>query len=712
MKINPYIFIICLISLVQAQNWSPINVGGGGWFERVVLDSSGNIYVASDLSGAYVSRNNGQSWSLLTYKQGMTSTHVAGFGTHPTNPNKYFIATEEGIFKTTNAGESFNHTLTTGYIETITVANDSIAYAAFHSDYNVADGSIYKTINGGDNWSEIPSNLPNNLRIIKLIIEDNQPNHLYLISGEGRFATGVNAVYRSLDGGITWALISDDFTQTVIDIAIDQSNSQIIWATTYDVDADAHGHLFKSTNYGTDFNEIFQRGGNIWLDSANANHIRLFDVEHQFAFVAEDRDGIWESHNGGSSWSQISDASTFGLGWSQVYHIRTAAPHSVATHENSLFWVNSQTLYASFDGGVTVQQLYSNEETINAWSSRGLDNAVIVEIEADKADNNYLWAGFIDMGVWRSDDQGETWVDCNRIIDTGIWEGYGGNSWSIATDPDRDGYVWTMQSEDEIAAAVLLRSPSRGGSDCHQWTQIGSGLPAVPLLGMSLDLSEFNPPQRTMYITANGDVYRSTTDGDAWVKVFNNGGMRVSAVSQNGIVFAGGENGIYRSINGLNFNDNITLTGMTGNINNLPVTDNWQGVSDIVSNPGIGFPNRLWAVVHGVGVYKSENNGDTWQLMLSDPYVWNMTVSMHDDSHMFVTSSSAYDHGGYDVNSKGVWESKDSGVSWNNISKNLPWPFALDVDFSYDNDYTYIGSPGAGIYKYPNFDLIYNNSFE
>ncbi len=711
------LFSILSISLVlwlkiHAQGWTPINIGAGGWFERVAVDVAGTLYVASDLSGAYVSKNNGQSWSILSYKQGMTSTHVAGFGLHPSDASKFFIATEEGIYKSNDGGVNFSHPLTSGYIETIAVANDTIAYAAYHSDYNIADGTIYKTNDGGNTWSQLTTNLPANLRIIKLVLEANNANHLFLISGEGRFVTGLPAVYRSLDGGSTWTLISDDFSQNVIDIAIDLSNPQIIWATTNDANSAAHGHLFKSTNQGSDFSEVFQRGGNIWLDANNAQHLRLFDVEHQFAFASEDRDGIWESTNGGLSWVQISDASQFQLGWSQVYHIRSGAPHAVAFHNNSLFWVNTQTIYGSFDGGLNISQLYTNEVSANHWHSRGLDNVVVVEIETDKADNNYVWAGFIDLGIWRSGDKGQSWVACNRAAETGIWQGYGGNSWTIVTDSDRDGYVWAMQAEDELGAAVLLRSANRGGSNCQQWTQVGNGLPAVPLLGMALDLSVFNPVQRTIYITANGDVYRSADDGNTFTKVFTNGGMRVTAVSQNGIVFAGGENGIFRSQNGMSFTDNITLTGMNGTIHDLPATDNWHGVSDIVPNPGILFPNRLWAVVHGVGVYKSEDNGDNWQLMLADPLVWNMTISMHDDSHMVVTSSSAFDHGGYDANSQGVWESEDSGQTWQNISKNLAWKFALDVDFSYDNDYTYIASPGAGIFKYPNFDLIFQDGFE
>ena len=181
-KILVLVFVLIVLP-VQSQIWQAINIGGGGWFERVSIDFDGNIYAASDLSGAYVSHDNGLSWSIIGHNQGMTSTHVAGFGMSPLDSSVIFIATEEGVFKSNDGGLTFTHPLQTGYIETIAVANNSVAYAAYHSEYNTADGSIYKTVDGGGSWAELINNLPNNLRIIKLLVEKNQPQHLYLISG-------------------------------------------------------------------------------------------------------------------------------------------------------------------------------------------------------------------------------------------------------------------------------------------------------------------------------------------------------------------------------------------------------------------------------------------------------------------------------------------------------------------------------------------------
>ncbi len=703
--------VLCWVPVAHAD-WQAINIGGGGWFERAALDAAGHLYAASDLAGAYVSTDNGAHWSILGPDSGMESTHVAGFGMHPTNPAVFFVGTDQGVYKTTDGGLTFSWPLSFGYVETLAVANDSIVYAAFHSQYDQADGQVYKSLDGGATWFQVSTNLPNGLRILKMQVDPSNPQHLFLLSGDGRFATGTNALYRSDDGGISWTLLSGGFTTDIMDFALDPNSNTRLWVTTWDASTGNFGHLHRSDNRGGTFTEVAQHGGVIWLKAGEPSTIRLFNSRRQFPFAGEQRDGVWQSTDGGQNWSQISEAADIEVGWQANYYIRNGWLHGVAARDDTLIWVNSQAVYGSFDGGLSAQQLYTRELSPGHWSSRGIDNAVIVELEADKAVNSVLWAGFFDMGVWRSDDSGASWVSCNRVQDTGNWDGFGGNSWTILTDPDRSGMVWTMQAEDELGPAILLRSDQRGGSDCQQWMTVGAGLPAAPLLGLSLDNSAGASGPKTLYVTAAGDVYRSTDDGANWSLVFASGGMRTTAVSQDGRVYAAGEFGIYRSDDGINFTIDLTAPGMAGTVNDLPLAYQWHGISDVVPNPGSAFPDRVYAVVHGVGVYKSENSGAQWQLILADPLSWRLAVNPTDESHLLVTSSSAFDHGGYDPASQGVWESHDAGATWQNITGAIPWPFAMAVDFSRAGDHAFVGSPGAGIFRRANSDLIFASGFE
>ncbi len=405
----------------------------------------------------------------------------------------------------------------------------------------VADGTIYKTLDGGDTWFAASANLPaTGLRILKIQVSPANPNTLFFLSGEGRFATGTNALYRSVDGGVTWNVIASGLPDDILDFAIDPNNSDRLWVSTGDAAGGFLGRLHRSDDEGNSFVEQAQHGSVIWLKPGEPNNIRLFNSQRQFPFPGEQDDGVWQSLDGGQTWNQISEAVGITPGWQANFYIRSGWPHGVAMDGERLFWVNSQAVYGSFDGGLSATQLYTREMSPGHWRSRGIDNVGIIELEADQLSPAVLWAGFIDMGVWRSDDNGASWIACNRPQDTGNWDGFGGNSWTILTDPDRDGWVWTMQSEQEDGPAILLRSSNRAGPDCQQWQVVGAGLPAAPLLGLSMDTSGSGTGPRTLYITAAGDVWRSVDDGDNWSRVFANGGMRSTSVAQDGRVYAGG----------------------------------------------------------------------------------------------------------------------------------------------------------------------------
>ncbi len=56
-------FISIFTNLLEAQHeWIRTNPGGGGAFSTVEQEPSGVLVAASDLSGVYISYNNGQSW--------------------------------------------------------------------------------------------------------------------------------------------------------------------------------------------------------------------------------------------------------------------------------------------------------------------------------------------------------------------------------------------------------------------------------------------------------------------------------------------------------------------------------------------------------------------------------------------------------------------------------------------------------------------------
>ena len=67
MRLLPFflILILGLSSGAQAQEWTRIGMGGGGWFMCSGAGPTGIILVGSDLSGAYRSVDGGNSWEEI-----------------------------------------------------------------------------------------------------------------------------------------------------------------------------------------------------------------------------------------------------------------------------------------------------------------------------------------------------------------------------------------------------------------------------------------------------------------------------------------------------------------------------------------------------------------------------------------------------------------------------------------------------------------------
>jgi photosystem II stability/assembly factor-like uncharacterized protein len=286
-----FIFCFSFTCLSQTHQWQRTNPGGGGAFSTIGASVSGIIIAGSDLSGAYRSSDSGQSWDVIGVNKGFTETHISGVGFHRTDGDILYIGTENGIFRSDDGGDSVNQVLNGGYITDIEFGtnNTSVGYASWHPEFDSDNGEVFKSTNNGNSWSQISTNLPSNLRVLKIVVNPNDVNTVYLLSGDGRFACGTASVFRSTNGGTNWINITSSLSE-ILDVAIDSNNPNTIYVTTMNADCseefywtDLIGNIYKSTNGGTSWNTALSDfTGVIWLDSKNTNTIRLIDPREPF----------------------------------------------------------------------------------------------------------------------------------------------------------------------------------------------------------------------------------------------------------------------------------------------------------------------------------------------------------------------------------------------------------------------------------------------
>ena len=389
------------ISNAPPDTWIRSNPGGGGAFTSIGAGPTGLILAGSDLSGAYMSSDHGESWHPIGSTQGLTTGDVASVGFDPQNGSILYFGTEQGIFRSSDGGETVQAVLSGGYILDIEFSpvDAQVGYAAWHPRTDLVGGQIYKTTDRGLTWQQVSSNLPGDLRIVKIIISPADENTLYLLSGGSRFACGENGLFRSGDGGITWLKLAASLPD-VQDIALDKLNPNNLYLTTLDYVPNSKdqncqkaspygGELYKSEDKGDHWTLVSFRTGAIWLDSKNEHTIRLIEPG---LVKSNSRAGMWESTDDGFHWQLVGDTRNWDKGWSQLDWTFSGSYNGAAhtfgedmSDPDSLYWVTNQFIYVTRDDGRHFENLYTKEVMPGNWQSTGADNAVMFDISISPA---------------------------------------------------------------------------------------------------------------------------------------------------------------------------------------------------------------------------------------------------------------------------------------------------------------------------------------
>jgi photosystem II stability/assembly factor-like uncharacterized protein len=209
---------------------------------NVIYVGTGAGIIRPDLAigdGMYKSTDGGKTWTHLGLRN---SEMIAMIDVDPTNPNRLFVAAlghpygpnpERGIFRSTDGGQTFEKVLykdeyTSGNDVRIDPSNPQIVYATLWQQqqsfiegggFGGAGTSIYKSTDGGANWTPLTQGLPQVIQANIAIAPSNSKTIYATIAGEvenagrggGRAGpanvTGTVAFYRSTDAGEHWAAV-------------------------------------------------------------------------------------------------------------------------------------------------------------------------------------------------------------------------------------------------------------------------------------------------------------------------------------------------------------------------------------------------------------------------------------------------------------------------------------------------------------------------
>lgn len=315
------------------------------------------LYIGCD-GGVFKSTNNGSTWiyasSGLAIEQ---TTHLAGI---QTNQNLYYYGSfDNGVQKYDNSSTATVVMQGDGFYCAIDPTNQNIAYGGINGGQN-------KTTDGGTTWNWISA--PVNLGgftddgINPIIINPSNSNILY----------GANKrVYKSINGGINWTKMQADSTSAYFALALCKTKPNNIWGSTNN-----KVQRFNGTTW-------FNATGNLPVMSFGFKVLQIaaHPTDSLTAWVAlcgySAGQKIYKTTTGGASWINVSGTLP-NVPFNSIVYDETNGDLYAGCDIGVFFRNTSMSDWVPFMNGlphVSVQDLYINytNSTITAGTyGRGL----------------------------------------------------------------------------------------------------------------------------------------------------------------------------------------------------------------------------------------------------------------------------------------------------------------------------------------------------
>ena len=241
----------CICQWVQGEGFS------GGFVYSLAI-SGNNIFAGTDVSGVYLSTNNGSTWTQTALNNRMVYSLVVSGNNIFAGINGY------GVYLSTNNGQNWSQTaLNNKSVYSLAVSGNNI----FAGTYNYG---VYLSINNGTTWTQTALN--------------NKSVHSLIINGNNIFAgTYGSGVYLSTNNGTTWIQTALN-NKTVLSLAVSGNNpedsGQVIFAGT-----DVSG-VYLSTNNGQN-----------WLQKnqgfTNIPTVYSLLIANNYIFAGTDGYSVW-----------------------------------------------------------------------------------------------------------------------------------------------------------------------------------------------------------------------------------------------------------------------------------------------------------------------------------------------------------------------------------------------------------------------------------
>ncbi len=647
-------------------------------------------------------------------------------------------------------------------------------------------GGVWKTFDSGQNWINISMNLPI-MEITDIAIDQSNSNIIYVATGDrdgqgGWYGNGVGSrLYKTTDGGSNWTRIVANFgTGTFIENlwVHPKRPSEVVVVKSNGVYKSMNSGATWTRTYKTDFAEPFDRGNDLYFQGAA--YADLANPERVYAAYYRRYDGenfsfqLHRSDNFGSTW-QVMD-SVKAMVNEPDFATNNTRLRVAPSDANCLYIAVSEIdfdfetdrfggIIRTLDGGQTweTRSRFPDVPNTLGWvlgdssdiGSQGLYNLVL---SIDPKNKDKIFVDGVDS--WGSTDGGRSFNKTTFWLTSLGESAHADHHWGefqpisgsyfLATDGGL--YKTNNLTPGDNKLISDCRSDTAYNffsQNCYQlptkWDYVGNGISNNEFYAIAVSKSDpsiimAGAQDNGTMIRRNGKWY-SVFGGDGFVSMIHPTNPNIFYVTvYNGLTWRTMDGGqTYRMISLAmdevdrgswltpmemsETNPNIIIQGRDKNLwRSTNAGNTWTAISDFKT----GKLNQTFAVAMApsnnnviyVGrriadnpaapieyfLHKTTDGGATWTDVWSPSFpeglMTDIAVHPTQPNRLWVTFSVGYSAGNPDQ-AKKVFYSANGGTTWTNITAGLPATPAFSIAFQENSpvDAIYVGTGVGMFYK-------------
>ncbi len=571
-------------------------------------------------------------------------------------------------------------------------------------------------------------------------------NTLYIGGAEG-------GVWKTTNGGTNWTPLTDNqFSLAIGSLAIDPNNNQNVYAGTgeenFNGDAYYGGGLLKSANGGTSWTQVGASyfGGPLASEfggsyigaiaiqpGAGASTPVLLVASHLSSSSQNFNSGIWRSTDGGNTWTRV-----------------LPTTNDQVSYSNAVFFLSNTVAYAAIGRiyGDTNNGVYRSTDAGQTWTAvNGSGSTAIpsgtstgrMALVAAPSSPSTLYAAIANpstsglAGMFKSTDGGATWNAIATPLGTGgngsTNDFCGSQCWydmAMAVSPTNPSLLYVGGSFNYGAGnGGIYMSTNAGGN----WSSVNPGTLSSETLHPDFHAIAFAAGGSKLYVGNDGGMW-STTQVGTTTLAWNNlnatlaitqfyPGLSISIGSANLALDGTQDNGTLLFLGSLSWqvvtcgdgawtaidptNSNTMWSGCTPqNAYVLRSTNGgttWNSASSGIStgdpvafipplvmdlnNPNTLYfgTNRVWQTTNGASPFWTAISNDLTNGSPFGDYITAIAVSPVSSTNLFVGTSNNL-----------VWYTTNTGTNWTQITSGFPPRYPTMVQGDPQDGTTFYGT--------------------